>query len=34
VTKQTAWERFNGDMRHPVTGEKIDRRQKPKSDAT
>jgi hypothetical protein len=34
VTKQTAWERFTGDMRHPVTAEKIDRRQKPKSDAT
>ena len=33
VTKQTAWERFTGDLRHPITGEKLDRRQKPKSDA-
>jgi hypothetical protein len=25
VTKQTAWERFSGGMRHPITGEKMDR---------
>jgi hypothetical protein len=25
VTKQTAWERFSGGMRHPITGEAIDR---------
>jgi hypothetical protein len=25
VTKQTAWERFAGEMRHPLTGEQIDR---------
>jgi uncharacterized NAD(P)/FAD-binding protein YdhS len=25
VTKQTAWERFSDGMRHPITGEKIDR---------
>ncbi len=24
VTKQTAWERFSGGMRHPITGEEID----------
>ena len=24
VTKQTAWERFSGDMRHPITGEELD----------
>jgi hypothetical protein len=24
VTKQTAWERFSGGMRHPITGEAID----------
>ena len=25
VTKQTAWQRFSGGMRHPITGEQIDR---------
>jgi hypothetical protein len=25
VTKQTAWQRFSGGMRHPITGEEIDR---------
>lgn len=25
VKKQTAWQRFSGGMRHPITGEKIDR---------
>lgn len=25
VTKQAAWERFSGDMRHPITGEEIKR---------
>jgi hypothetical protein len=25
VTKQTAWQRFSGEPRHPITGEKIDR---------
>jgi hypothetical protein len=25
VTKQTAWQRFSGDMRHPITGEEIER---------
>jgi uncharacterized NAD(P)/FAD-binding protein YdhS len=25
VTKQTAWQRFSGEMRHPITGEAIDR---------
>lgn len=25
VTKQAAWERFSGDMRHPITGDEIDR---------
>lgn len=25
VTKQTAWERFSGGMRHPITGGKLDR---------
>ncbi len=25
VTKQTAWERFSGEMRHPITGEEIER---------
>jgi len=25
VTKQTAWQRFSGDMRHPITGENIER---------
>ena len=25
VTKQTAWQRFSGDMRHPITGEELDR---------
>jgi uncharacterized NAD(P)/FAD-binding protein YdhS len=24
VKKQTAWQRFSGGMRHPITGEKID----------
>jgi hypothetical protein len=24
VTKQTAWQRFSGGMRHPITGEEID----------
>ena len=24
VKKQTAWERFSGGMRHPITGEAID----------
>lgn len=26
VTKQTAWERFTGDIRHPISGERIERR--------
>jgi hypothetical protein len=25
VTKQTAWQRFSGGMRHPITGEEIER---------
>ena len=25
VTKQTAWPRFSGGLRHPMTGEEIDR---------
>ncbi len=25
VTKQAAWERFSGDMRHPISGERIER---------
>jgi len=25
VTKQTAWQRFSGEMRHPITGEEIQR---------
>jgi hypothetical protein len=25
VRKQTAWQRFSGGMRHPITGEEIDR---------
>jgi hypothetical protein len=25
VTKQTAWERFSGDMRHPISGQEIER---------
>jgi hypothetical protein len=25
VTKQTAWQRFSGEMRHPITGEEIER---------
>jgi len=25
VTKQTAWQRFSGGLRHPITGEEIDR---------
>lgn len=25
VTKQTAWQRFSGEMRHPITGEPIER---------
>jgi uncharacterized NAD(P)/FAD-binding protein YdhS len=28
VTKQTAWQRFSGSMRHPITGEKIEREDK------
>jgi uncharacterized NAD(P)/FAD-binding protein YdhS len=28
VTKQTAWQRFSGDMRHPITGEEIEREDK------
>jgi hypothetical protein len=26
VTKQTAWQRFSGGMRHPISGEEIDRK--------
>jgi hypothetical protein len=25
VTKQTAWQRFSGEMRHPITGDELDR---------
>jgi hypothetical protein len=25
VTKQTAWQRFSGELRHPITGDEIDR---------
>jgi hypothetical protein len=25
VAKQTAWQRFSGDMRHPITGEELER---------
>jgi hypothetical protein len=25
VTKQTAWQRFSGEIRHPITGEEIQR---------
>jgi hypothetical protein len=25
VTKQTAWQRFSGGMRHPITGEDLER---------
>jgi hypothetical protein len=25
VTQQTAWQRFSGEMRHPITGEEIER---------
>jgi hypothetical protein len=25
VTKQTAWQRFSGGLRHPITGDEIDR---------
>jgi len=25
VTKQTAWQRFSGEMRHPITGESIEK---------
>ena len=25
VTKQTAWQRFSGEMHHPITGEEIER---------
>jgi predicted transcriptional regulator len=25
VTKQTAWARFSGEMRHPITGEEIEK---------
>ena len=31
VTKQTAWQRYAGEMRHPITGAGIDR--KDQSDA-
>jgi hypothetical protein len=31
VTKQTAWQRFSDEMRHPITGEEIER--KGKTDA-
>lgn len=24
VTKQTAWQRFSGEMRHPISGEEIE----------
>lgn len=24
ITKQTAWERFTGDIRNPITGEKLE----------
>src|SRR5215475_14588790 len=26
VTKQTAWTRFSGEMRHPITGEEMKRK--------
>jgi hypothetical protein len=26
VAKQTAWQRFSGEMRHPITGETLDRK--------
>jgi broad specificity phosphatase PhoE len=26
ITKQTAWQRFSREMRHPITGEEIDRK--------
>jgi hypothetical protein len=26
VTKQTAWQRFSGGMRHPITGEELERK--------
>ena len=26
VTKQTAWQRFSGEMRHPIAGEEIERK--------
>jgi hypothetical protein len=29
VTKQTAWQRFSGALRHPITGEEIDRAREP-----
>ena len=29
VTKQTAWQRFSGGLRHPITGEEIDREGEP-----
>lgn len=29
VAKQTAWQRFSGDMRHPITGEEIEREDEP-----
>ena len=25
ITRQTAWQRFSGEMRHPITGEEIER---------
>jgi len=27
VTKQTAWTRFSGEMRHPIIGEEIERKE-------
>ena len=27
ITKQAAWQRFSGDVRHPITGDTIDRRE-------
>lgn len=26
ITKQTAWQRFTGEIRHPISGEKVERR--------
>ena len=31
VTKQTAWQRFSGGLRHPITGEEIDREGEPEA---